>query len=198
MQTLKCIGDGYDDCAQPVVWLHCGQFGGDLPFCDAHARAQHEFGVDTSHWVWRKAADMVPTPSQAAPVPPTALAPAVAKLSHRKPTVPTEATIVGGDIVKDSIDSSKNIEYKVSLIRNGPGNVEFLLTIDGKICGKLPFDNLVKAQVRLDPDHASGPERQIQKLRQETAEARALMYDWQAQAMQLAERLRQYEPDDDA
>lgn len=109
---------------------------------------------------------------------------------------PNKATIVEGDIVKDSIDPSKNIEYSVSLVRNGPGDVEFLLVIDGRICGKLPFDNLIKAQVRLDPNHVSGPEKQIQKLRKETAEARAQMYDWQARALLAEERVAKYEAAD--
>lgn len=111
-----------------------------------------------------------------------------------------EATIVEGEVSPDALygalspyNRDEDLKYQVKLVRKEPGNVEFLLTINGRICGQMPFDNLIKAQVRLDPDHASGPEKQIQKLRRETAEARAQMYDWQAKAMQLEERLKQYE-----
>lgn len=113
--------------------------------------------------------------------------------STREPHQPTYAVIVEGDIVKDSIDDSKNIEYKVYLDRLGPGNVEFVLIVCNKVCGKLPFDNLVKAATRIDPDHAVGPEKQIQTLRREAAEAKAAMYDWQARAEQLEEKIRAYE-----
>jgi glycosyltransferase involved in cell wall biosynthesis len=85
------------------------------------------------------------------------------------------------------------VPYSVKLVRVGSGNVEFLLTIDGKVFAKLPFENLVKAATRIDPDHAVGAERQIQKLRRETAEAKAEMYDWQARAKQLEEKLRAFD-----
>lgn len=113
--------------------------------------------------------------------------------STREPHQPTFAIIVEGDIVKDSIDDSNNIDYKVYLDRLGPGNVEFVLIVCNKVCGKLPFDNLVKAATRIDPDHAVGPEKQIQTLRREAAEAKAAMYDWQARAEQLEEKIRAYE-----
>lgn len=111
----------------------------------------------------------------------------------REPHQPSSATIVEGDIVIDHLDDSKNTEYKVALTRKGPGNVEFTLVIDGRPCAQLPFDNLVKAATRIDPDHAVGSEKQIQQLRKETAEAKAAMYDWQAKALQLEERVKQYE-----
>ncbi len=113
--------------------------------------------------------------------------------STRAPHQPTYAVIVEGSIVKDSIDDSKSIEYEVRLDRIGPGNVEFRLHVDGKACGKLPFDNLVKAATRIDPDHAVGSEKQIQQLRKEVAEARAEKFDWQAKAEQLEQRVLQLE-----
>ncbi len=111
----------------------------------------------------------------------------------REPHQPSLAVIVEGDIVKDSIDDSNNIDYKVYLDRLDPGNVEFVLIICNKVCGKLPFDNLVKAATRIDPEHAVGSEKQIQTLRREVSEARAAMYDWQAKAEKLEEKIRAYE-----
>lgn len=113
--------------------------------------------------------------------------------STREPHQPTYAVIVEGDIVKDSIDDSNNIDYKVYLDRLGPGNVEFVLIVCNKVCGKLPFDNLVKAATRIDPDHAVGSEKQIQQLRRELSEARAEKYDWQAKAEQLEEKIRAFQ-----
>lgn len=114
--------------------------------------------------------------------------------------IPTEATVVEGEVSPDALYGAQSaynrdddVVYRIKLVRKEPGNVEFLLTINGRVCGQMPFDNLIKASVRIDPHHASGPEKQIQKLRKETAEAKAEMYDWQAKAMQLEERLKQYE-----
>jgi hypothetical protein len=86
---------------------------------------------------------------------------------------PKEATIVEGD------------NYRVRLVREGPGEVVFLLEIDDNEVGEVPFDNLIKAQVRIDPDHASGPEKQIQALRREAAQAKAEVYDMEALRLQL-------------
>lgn len=105
----------------------------------------------------------------------------------REPHRPSEAVIVIGEYSPSVLGK---IAYEVRLARKGPGVVEFTLTINGMICGQLPFDNLVKSATRIDPDHAVGPELQIQKLRRETAEANAAMYDWRARAEQLEEKLR--------
>ena len=111
----------------------------------------------------------------------------------REPHQPTYAIAVEGDFEQDFLAGPNSIEYAVRLDRLGPGNVEFKLIINGRQCGTLPFDNLVKAATRIDPDHAVGPEKQIQKLRKEVSEARAEKYDWQARAEQLAEQVAQLE-----
>ena len=111
----------------------------------------------------------------------------------REPHQPTYATVVEGDFDQDFLAGTNRIEYNVRLDRLGPGDVEFTLTINGRPCGKLPFDNLVKAATRIDPEHAVGPEKQIQKLRRDLAEAEAAKYDWQARAEQLEEKIRAYE-----
>jgi glycosyltransferase involved in cell wall biosynthesis len=108
----------------------------------------------------------------------------------REPHRPTYAVIVEG--AYDPSVLSK-VGYEVRLVRNGPGSVAFTLTLNGQVFGQLPFDNLVKAATRIDPDHAVGTELQIQKLRRETAEARAEMYDWRAKAEQLEEKLRAFQ-----
>lgn len=112
----------------------------------------------------------------------------------REPHQPTFAVVVEGDIpFFENGDLVRKIDYQVRLDRNAPGSVEFTLTVDGRICGKLPFDNLVKAATRIDPDHATGPEKQIRALRREAADALAKMYDWQARAGQLEEKVHALE-----
>ena len=113
--------------------------------------------------------------------------------STREPHQPTYAIVVEGDITIDHLDDARNTEYQVRLDRTGPSAVEFTLTINGKICGKLPFDNLVKAATRIDPEHAIGAEKQIQQLRKQLSEARAEKFDWQARAEQLETKIAAYE-----
>jgi hypothetical protein len=118
-----------------------------------------------------------------------------APIDHRtrQPNQPLGASIVEGDFDSRTSATPDSVPYVITLTRAQPGLVEFTLKIDGKICGRMPFDNLVKAATRIDPDHAVGPEKQIQKLRRETAEAKAQMYDWQAKAVQLEEQLRAFQ-----
>lgn len=89
-----------------------------------------------------------------------------AELHHatREPNAPCEATI----LERDSL--------AVKLVRRGSGDVVFQLIIDGQVCGLVPFDNLVKAATRIDPDHAVGPEKQIQELRRALSEARGELH----------------------
>jgi hypothetical protein len=108
----------------------------------------------------------------------------------RAPHQPTHAVIVEGAYDPSVLGK---IAYEIRLICNGPGAVELRFTLNGMTYGAMPFDNLIKAATRIDPDHAVGPEAQIQQLRRETAEARAEMYDWQARTKQLEEKLRAFE-----
>lgn len=112
--------------------------------------------------------------------------------STREPHQPSHAVIVEGEL-SCAENAVYEIIYQVRLERLGPGNVEFKLILDGRPCGTLPFDNLVKAATRIDPEHAVGPEKQIQQLRKDVSEARAAMYDWQAKAEKLEEKIRAYE-----
>jgi predicted transcriptional regulator len=109
-------------------------------------------------------------------------------MTTREPNQPTNATIVEGEYDPSVL---AKVAYEIKLSRIGPGNVEFTLTLNGLVFGSMPFDNLVKAATRIDPDHAVGSELQIQKLRKETAEAKAAMYDWQAKAEQLEKKLHE-------
>lgn len=112
----------------------------------------------------------------------------------RDPHQPTHAVIVEGALpFFENGDSTREIDYQIRLDRLGPGNVEFKLILDGRPCGTLPFDNLIKAATRIDPDHAVGPEKQIQKLRRELSEAQAAKFDWQAKAEQLEEKVLKLE-----
>lgn len=113
------------------------------------------------------------------------------KINHhtRAPNQPTEATIVEGEYCNSNNDLGAPVPYSVKLTCRAPGTVEFTLTIDDHVHGRLPFDNLVKAATRVDPDHAIGPERQIRGLRQEVADANARMYEWQSRAMRAEERV---------
>lgn len=96
----------------------------------------------------------------------------------REPHQPTSAVVVDGEF------GVNGITYQVKLDRIGPGNVEFRLIIDERTRGLMPFDNLVKAATRIDPDHAVGSEKQIRELREQAAKARGEMYDQQARADQ--------------
>lgn len=112
----------------------------------------------------------------------------------RDPYQPTYAVVVEGEYRDgDVTDLQLTIPYSVRLDRTGPGQIEFTLTINGKTCGKLPFDNLVKAATRIDPDHAAGPEAQIRKLRDDLAKSDAAKYDWQVKAEQLEARVQTLE-----
>lgn len=108
----------------------------------------------------------------------------------RDPHQPTYAILVDGTYYCSHCSTDHHqrsaIPYEIRLTRTGPGVVEFKLTIDGGAYGTMPFDNLVKAATRIDPDHAVGPEKQIQELRREVATARAETYDWRSKA-ELAE-----------
>jgi hypothetical protein len=107
----------------------------------------------------------------------------------REPYQPTYAEVVSGTYALGDLQ----VPYSVKLTPLAPGDVQFTLTIHDRICGQMPFDNLVKAATRIDPDHAVGSEKQIQTLRREVAEARAEMYDWRARAEQLEAKLQAYQ-----
>lgn len=115
----------------------------------------------------------------------------IQKIDHhtRAPNRPTEATIVEGDDRAGAFAELNDNTWIATLERRGPGEVFFLLKINDKIRAQVPFDNLVKAAVRIDPDYATGPERQIQDLREKLAKAEAKRYDEQARADQLEARL---------
>lgn len=106
-----------------------------------------------------------------------------------------ETAIVDGQIEYKGGDG---VDYSIKLVRLGPGNIEFTLHINGYVCGRMPLDNIIKAAVRMDPEHASGPEKQIQALRREVAEAKAKAYDWQAKAMRLEKNLQDLNADDNS
>ena len=108
----------------------------------------------------------------------------------RPPHQPTHAVIVEGEYDPSVLGK---IAYEIRLTCPAPGAVELRFTLNGMVYGSMPFDNLIKAATRIDPDHAVGAELQIQKLRKETAEARAEMYDWRAKAEQLEEKLRAFQ-----
>jgi hypothetical protein len=115
----------------------------------------------------------------------------------REPHQPTYAILVDGTYYCSHCSANHHqrsaIPYEIKLTRTGPGAVEFKLTIDGSAYGTMPFDNLVKAATRIDPDHAVGPEKQIRELREEVAKARAAMYDQQARADQAEQRVHALE-----
>jgi len=75
--------------------------------------------------------------------------------------------------------------FRIQLARKGPGEIIFLLTIAGTRRLTMLLDNVVKKAIRLDPDYATGAERQIQELREELAKARAVVLDRDAKIKQL-------------
>ena len=104
----------------------------------------------------------------------------------RAPHQPAHAVIV-----EDAYDPSVlgKIAYEIRLTCPAPSVVELRFTLNGMVYGSMPFDNLVKAATRIDPDHAVGTELQIQKLRRESASALAEMYDWRARAERAEAKL---------
>jgi hypothetical protein len=69
--------------------------------------------------------------------------------------------------------------FEAKLVCDEPGDVKFVLTIDGELQGTAPFDNVVKAATRIDPEHASVAEKQIKALRAEVGHLRGQLVDEQ-------------------
>ncbi len=78
----------------------------------------------------------------------------------------------------------------MTLHRFGPGETALRWTVNDRVVATIPFDNLVKMNVRLDPDHASEAQRQVAHAREEMAKARASAIDWEAKAKSLTTQLR--------
>jgi len=88
-------------------------------------------------------------------------------------TSPTYAVIVDG------------VNFCVRLTRRSPGDVVFTIEIEGCCVGEVPWDNLVKANTRIDPDYASAPEKQIRELRSDVARLRGEIIDQDVLRQQL-------------
>ena len=84
----------------------------------------------------------------------------------RAPHQPTAWTLV------EAIHPASNVPVTLTLERHPDGvGVYLLLRIADRCFGKVAFDDLVKANTRLDPDHASVAEQQIAALRHQLAVA---------------------------
>jgi prefoldin subunit 5 len=75
--------------------------------------------------------------------------------------------------------------FEVRIIRLMPGSCELQVEINDQIVGRVPFDNVVKARTRVDPDHASEPEKQIAALRAEVSALRSRELDFQTARQQI-------------
>lgn len=89
-----------------------------------------------------------------------------------------------------------NVPLMMRLRRRGPGDVILEAfageSADGsstRSVASVPWDNLVKMCVRLDPDHATEAQRQVADARRQMGEAQAAMYDKEAQIVQLKAQL---------
>jgi hypothetical protein len=92
-------------------------------------------------------------------------------------------------VVVEGDDWRNQQPFNVRLVRRGPGDVLFTLTINGTLRATVPLDNFVKAAGRIDPDYATGAEREIQKLRVELGRALSDAVDAQMAVKRLiAER----------
>lgn len=210
-KDMSCIGSTDDGtpCTARVRWYRSTQFAGDHPFCDAHARQEKDFGVldETGgqyFWYWRDgitqmwlaiSKDTQPWPSSAAFFALLATKVPQSVINHhtRAPNVPTEATIVEGDDSARSHLRDTDTTWLAKLVRRGPGDVIFELHVNSQQRAQVPFDNLVKAATRIDPDHAAGSERQIRELREQLAKERAKTYELQALNTALEERVARLE-----
>ena len=48
----KCIGDVYDDCGEPAVYIRHTQFAGSHPLCEKHAKEDKDFMKNSSYAYW--------------------------------------------------------------------------------------------------------------------------------------------------
>jgi len=48
----KCIGDAYDDCGEPAVYIRHTQFAGSHPLCEKHAKEDKDFMKNSSYAYW--------------------------------------------------------------------------------------------------------------------------------------------------
>jgi TolA-binding protein len=83
--------------------------------------------------------------------------------------------------------------FEAKLVCEKPGDVNFVLTIDGNPEGTVPFDNIVKARTRIDAEHASDAEKQIKSLRAEIAHLRGQLVDEQVLRMRVSQAERALE-----
>lgn len=102
--------------------------------------------------------------------------------------VPIDA-IAWGSSDSGASASATHVPFSAKLRRRGPGDVLFEAFIGGRSVASIPWDNLVKTCVRLDPDHASEAQRQVTDARRQMGEAQAAMYGKEAQIVQLKQQL---------
>jgi hypothetical protein len=55
---MKCITGTGASCQDPVAWVRHTQFAGSHPFCEVHAKAESDFGVNDSYKDWEKIPDL--------------------------------------------------------------------------------------------------------------------------------------------
>jgi hypothetical protein len=110
--------------------------------------------------------------------------------ARRTPTsTPASTVLVEGKIRVSSDDHADDPPYALRLERKGPGDVVLVLEVGRQVYARVPYDNLIKMQVRLDPDHATRTERQVADARKAMGEAQAKMYDETARVEQLRQQL---------
>ena len=205
---IETVNDG-EPCVARVQWRRNTQFAGDHYYCDAHARAEKDFGIldETGGqyvWYWRDGITQMwmpllkhtqPWPSAVTffALPATRVPQSPVNHHTRAPNVPTEATIVEGDDSGRAFLRDGDTTWLARLVRRGPGDVIFELHVNSHQRAQVPFDNLIKAATRIDPDHAIGPEKQIRELREQLAKERAKTYELQALNTTLEERVARLE-----
>ena len=100
-------------------------------------------------------------------------------------STPHSADLVSGHIHQRDIPLVSNVPYRIHLERREPGGVFLRLEIGGRGFATIPFDNLVKTMIRIDPEHADGPQREIAKLRRELSKTEGRLQDVELELQRL-------------
>jgi len=83
------------------------------------------------------------------------------------------------------------VPYRIYLKHEGPGVVEVKLEIGNDSCATVQWNNFVKTMIRLDPQFATGPEREIASLRFQLGKSQGENYELIAETQNLRSMLNE-------
>ena len=93
------------------------------------------------------------------------------------------------EVVSGVLRDEEKTPYRIYMEHFGPGTVFVKLEIGTSSCATIQWDNFVKIMTRLDPEHATGPERQILGLRMQLSHANGKVIDLGISEQQLRSQL---------